>query len=324
MNKIVPALLHNMNKCAIPQDDICAVDAPVPSQQLATQVVQELTGRATTHTAVAVIQPTLQFLDDMEAWGTPFAAECFRVIMFSVQPQFVHLPVELLLHHLSATTDVGVKTGMIQVLSAIVSIAADGAIGPAVLDVVHTLLRQLRLTDEGGIQAAVLGTFRAFVPQLRDFQCTDVMTIILGIIGEERTGDGSKCKLLECLLTVAEARPKGDLGETLPEHLLTRVLNIALDESVKVRILVQQVLRELLQKPEGPQTGTFFQGRAKLLWALLEIARMPLDSEWCILALLVQNLVALGGGRWGRPWWRIACVWDLPYRVRARTGTLRA
>ncbi|XP_039579964.1 protein EFR3 homolog B-like, partial [Passer montanus] len=124
--------------------------------------------------------------------------------MFSIQPQHSHLVIQQLLSHLDANSRSAapVRAGIVAVLSEAAAIAATGAVGPTVLEVFNTLLRQLRLSidlalagnsgnsgaansqksrqlEETKFQEAVIKTIGSFSGTLPPYQQSEVMVFIM-------------------------------------------------------------------------------------------------------------------------------------------------
>ncbi|XP_071276949.1 protein EFR3 homolog B-like isoform X2 [Agelaius tricolor] len=154
MDKIVPSLLFNLqhahSRSPSPlQGAEAAAEAQESPWELAERCLRELLGRAQFGNIKNALRPVLVHLDSHALWEPQvFARGCFRIIMFSIQPQHSHLVIQQLLSHLDANSRSAapVRAGIVAVLSEAAAIAATGAVGPTVLEVFNTLLRQLRLS----------------------------------------------------------------------------------------------------------------------------------------------------------------------------------
>uniref|UniRef100_A0A671UAZ6 EFR3 homolog B n=1 Tax=Sparus aurata TaxID=8175 RepID=A0A671UAZ6_SPAAU len=139
MEQIVPALLVNLQQHT-------HADSESPAEQ--TEVCfRELLGRAAYGHINNAIRPVLMHLDSHRLWeGRSFAVQCFQIIMYSIQSQHSHLVIQQLLGHLDANSrsPASVRAGIVEVLSEAAVIEATGSVGPTVLEVFNTLLRQLR------------------------------------------------------------------------------------------------------------------------------------------------------------------------------------
>ncbi|KAM8873381.1 protein EFR3 homolog B-like isoform 4-T5 [Synchiropus picturatus] len=139
MEQIVPALLVNLEQHT-------HAESGSPAEQ--TEVCfRELFSRAAYGHINNAIRPVLMHLDVHNLWeGRTFAVRCFQIIMFSIQSQHSHLVIQQLLGHLDANSRsaASVRAGIVEVLSEAAIIEATGSVGPTVLEVFNTLLRQLR------------------------------------------------------------------------------------------------------------------------------------------------------------------------------------
>ncbi|KAJ0062576.1 hypothetical protein NL108_017837 [Boleophthalmus pectinirostris] len=197
MEQIVPALLVNLRYCD-------SVDSASPVEQ-SEVCFRELFGRAAYGHITNAIHPVLMHLDSQSLWeGGGFAVRCFQIIMFSIQPQHSHLVVQQLLVHLDShsRSSASVRAGIVEVLSEAAIIGASGSIGPRVLEVFNTLLRQLRQSvdyeltgfydnankrrtssvEERTLQDAVIRTIGSFAHTLPVYQRSEVMLFIMGKI----------------------------------------------------------------------------------------------------------------------------------------------
>ncbi|NXM32580.1 EFR3B protein, partial [Oxyruncus cristatus] len=163
MDKIVPSLLFNLQHVEEAESR-----SPSPLQgaekekenppELAERCLRELLGRAAYGNIKNAIKPVLVHLDNHSLWEPKvFATGCFRIIMYSIQPQHSHLVIQQLLGHLDANSKsaAAIRAGIVEVLSEAAAIAASGSVGPTVLEVFNTLLRQLRLS----IDYALTGSY---------------------------------------------------------------------------------------------------------------------------------------------------------------------
>ncbi|TMS12263.1 Protein EFR3-like protein B [Larimichthys crocea] len=154
MDKIVPSLLFNLQS-----GERTESRSPSPLQasekekespvELTERCFRELLGRAAYGNIKNAVTPVLMHLDNHSLWeGKTFAVRCFKIIMYSIQSQHSHLVIQQLLGHLDANSknSATVRAGIVEVLLEAAAIAASGSVGPTVLEVFNTLLRQLRLS----------------------------------------------------------------------------------------------------------------------------------------------------------------------------------
>ncbi|XP_043965575.1 protein EFR3 homolog B-like [Gambusia affinis] len=273
MEQIVPALLVNLEQG----------DSGSPAEQ--TEVCfRELLGRAAYGHINNAIRPVLMHLDSRSLWeGGGFAVRCFQIIMFSIQSQHSHLVIQQLLGHLDANSrsPASVRAGIVEVLSEAAVIEATGSVGPTVLEVFNTLLRQLRQSvdyqltgyydnarkhkttsfHEKMLQDAVIKTIGSFANTLPVYQRSEVMLFIMGKIpvpgiypalGSPNAGfEGSRMiqvMLLKSLLQVSERYDSSNLLTALPSSFLEPLLSFILMDDPEIRLLVLSILTSLIDR----------------------------------------------------------------------------
>uniref|UniRef100_A0A8D2J6Y1 Protein EFR3 homolog B n=3 Tax=Varanus komodoensis TaxID=61221 RepID=A0A8D2J6Y1_VARKO len=286
MDKIVPSLLFNLQHVEEAESR-----SPSPLQttekekenpaELAERCLRELLGRAAYGNIKNAIRPVLIHLDNHSLWEPKtFAIRCFKIIMYSIQPQHSHLVIQQLLSHLDTNSKSAatVRAGIVEVLSEAAIIAASGSVGPTVLEVFNTLLRQLRLSidyaltgsydcavaggtkiikehEERMFQEAVIKTTGSFASTLPTYQRSEVMLFIMskvplpslhhpldaGKAGENRNRL-TQVMLLKSLLQVSTGFRCGNMLTALPSSFLDRLLSAALMEDAEIRLFVLQIL----------------------------------------------------------------------------------
>uniref|UniRef100_A0A4W6CXK4 EFR3 homolog B n=1 Tax=Lates calcarifer TaxID=8187 RepID=A0A4W6CXK4_LATCA len=287
MEQIVPALLVNLQQHT--QANSCHYSSAVcvcsesPAEQ--TEVCfRELLGRAAYGHITNAIRPVLMHLDSHSLWeGRSFAVRCFQIIMYSIQSQHSHLVIQQLLGHLDANSrsPASVRAGIMEVLSEAAVIEATGSVGPTVLEVFNTLLRQLRQsvdyqltgyydnagkhkttsTEEKTLQDAVIKTIGSFANTLPVYQRSEVMLFIMGKIpvpgiypalGSPNAGfEGSRMiqvMLLKSLLQVSSRYESSNLLTALPSSFLEPLLSFTLMEDPEIRLLVLFILTSLIDR----------------------------------------------------------------------------
>lgn len=303
MEKIVPSLLFNMqdaNARASETPDSPQVETPVT---LAENCFREVMGRATYGHIASVIKPVLKHLDNHQLWvPNTFSVYTFKIIMYSIQAQYSYAVIQILMNHLDemyrletgASTadetdqDQGtpiskgpkVRTGIVNVLFHIVTIAAGESVGPSVLEVFHSLLNHLRhsitirssdgsdVEDEREFQEAVIATLGEFANNLPDYQKIEIMMFILGKVpapqgpddgldahdghAAPNLKDNSEVLLqhimLKSLLTVGQKYRTVQLSQAFPTAFLQSLLRMSLARDPSVRLLVQNILHTLLDR----------------------------------------------------------------------------
>uniref|UniRef100_A0AAY4B5Q9 EFR3 homolog B n=1 Tax=Denticeps clupeoides TaxID=299321 RepID=A0AAY4B5Q9_9TELE len=277
MDKIVPSLLFNLQ-----QDE----ESPI---ELTERCFRELLGRAVYGNIKNAVKPVLMHLDNHSLWESKtFAVRCFKIIMYSIQSQHSHLVIQQLLGHLDANSknSARVRAGIVEVLSEAAVIEASGSIGPTVLEVFNTLLKQLRLSvdyelsgyndlsnlgtkvikehEERQLQESVIKTIGSFASTLPTYQRSEVMLFIMGKIpvpgmypalGSANTGyEGSRMiqvMLLKSLFQVTVGFQSTNMLTALPTSFLDPLLSFTLMEDAEVRLLVLEILISLIDRHEN-------------------------------------------------------------------------
>ncbi|XP_068867983.1 protein EFR3 homolog B [Aphelocoma coerulescens] len=298
MDKILPSLLFNLQQqppAPAPRHGSARSRSPSPLQaadteqeipaELAERCLRELLGRAAFGNIKNAIKPVLIHLDNHSLWEPKvFARGCFRIIMYSIQPQHSHLVIQQLLGHLDANSRSAapIRAGIVEVLSEAAVIAASGSVGPTVLEVFNTLLRQLRLSidhglsgsSEGGaaarktkeheermFQEAVIKTIGSFSGTLPPYQQSEVMVFIMnklplppsrhslepGSHGENRNRL-TQVMLLKSLLQVSVGFQCSNMLTALPSAFLDRLLSAALLEDPEIRLFVLEILSSFIDR----------------------------------------------------------------------------
>ncbi|XP_043839629.1 protein EFR3 homolog B isoform X2 [Dromiciops gliroides] len=255
--------------------------------ELAERCLRELLGRAAYGNIKNAIKPVLIHLDNHSLWEPKvFAIRCFKIIMYSVQPQHSHLVIQQLLSHLDANSRSAatVRAGIVEVLAEAAVIAATGSVGPTVLEMFNTLLRQLRLSidyaltgsydgavnvgtkiikehEERMFQEAVIKTTGSFASTLPTYQRSEVMLFIMskvplpslhhpmetGKTGENRNRL-TQIMLLKSLLQVSTGFQCSNMLTALPSSFLDRLLSAALMEDAEIRLFVLEILISFIDR----------------------------------------------------------------------------
>ncbi|KAI4895464.1 hypothetical protein NFI96_023971, partial [Prochilodus magdalenae] len=187
MDKIVPSLLFNLQQNEITERSPSPEaekekESPV---ELTERCFRELLGRAAYGNIKNAVKPVLMHLDNHSLWeGKSFAVRCFKIIMYSIQSQHSHLVIQQLLGHLDANSknSATVRAGIVEVISEAAVIEASGSVGPTVLEVFNTLLKQLRLSVDyeltGSYESYTSGGFKVIkVHEERQLQEAVIKTI---------------------------------------------------------------------------------------------------------------------------------------------------
>ncbi|XP_074470907.1 protein EFR3 homolog B isoform X1 [Sebastes fasciatus] len=295
MDKIVPSLLFNLQS-----GERTESRSPSPLQasekekespvELTERCFRELLGRAAYGNIKNAVTPVLMHLDNHSLWeGKTFAVRCFKIIMYSIQSQHSHLVIQQLLGHLDANSknSATVRAGIVEVLLEAAAIAASGSVGPTVLEVFNTLLRQLRLSvdyeltgsydgstnigtkiikahEERQLQEAVIRTIGSFANTLPTYQRSEVMLFIMGkipvpgmhpVLPSSGSGpEGTRMiqvMLLKSLVQVTVGFQTTNMLTALPSSFLEPLLSFSLTEDPEIRLLVLQILLSLIDRHDN-------------------------------------------------------------------------
>ncbi|XP_051909596.1 protein EFR3 homolog B isoform X4 [Hippocampus zosterae] len=295
MDKIVPSLLFNLQSSERTESrspsPLQASDKEKESPvELTERCFRELLGRAAYGNIKNAVTPVLMHLDNHSLWqGKTFAVRCFKIIMYSIQSQHSHLVIQQLLGHLDANSknSATIRAGIVEVLLEAAAIAASGSVGPTVLEVFNTLLRQLRLSvdyeltgsydgstnigtkiikahEERQLQEAVIRTIGSFANTLPTYQRSEVMLFIMGKIPVPgvhpllpSSGSGPEgtrmiqVMLLKSLVQVTAGYQTTNMLTALPSSFLEPLLSFSLTEDSEVRLLVLQILLSLIDRHDN-------------------------------------------------------------------------
>uniref|UniRef100_A0A4W5NH33 EFR3 homolog B n=1 Tax=Hucho hucho TaxID=62062 RepID=A0A4W5NH33_9TELE len=274
MDKIVPSLLFNLQS-----GEGTESRSPSPLQasekekespaELTERCFRELLGRAAYGNIKNAVTPVLMHLDNHSLWeGKTFAVRCFKIIMYSIQSQHSHLVIQQLLGHLDANSknSATVRAGIVEVLLEAAAIASSGSVGPTVLEVFNTLLRQLRLSvdyeltgsydasgnigikiikthEERQLQEAVIRTIGSFANTLPTYQRSEVMLFIMGKIPVPGVHPA--------LTNVTTGFQTTNMLTALPNSFLEPLLSFSLMEDPEVRLLVLTILLSVIDRHDN-------------------------------------------------------------------------
>ncbi|CAG2104067.1 unnamed protein product [Medioppia subpectinata] len=281
MDKIVPSLLFNM-QC---QDVLCMTtgsvtdgssqSAPAAASSVAEQCLRDLIGRAAFGHVHSVVKPVIKHLDNHQLWQArqpnEFAVQSFKVIMYSIQAQHSYAVIQMLMSHLDDVSrsqdipldaQIRVRTGIVNVLSNIVSISASESIGPSVLEMINSLLHHLRASisniqdvrhvdDEKQFQETVINTLGEFANNLPDYQKIEIMIFIMSKAPPTVTAATDiqlQNIILKSLLKVTTKYRTVHMSQAFPTSFLNPLLSRSLASDPKVRLTVQQIFHQLLDR----------------------------------------------------------------------------
>ncbi|XP_033122897.1 protein EFR3 homolog B-like [Anneissia japonica] len=248
MDKIIPSFLFNMQEAFERHDSPAQELSEERPHVLAETCLRDVMCRAAYGNIHSVLKPVLRHMDLHELWvPNTFAVKVFKVIVYSIQSQYLYVAPHFLLLHLdeNAKSSPVMKTSIVEVLKATVAVAADGAVGPSILEVFNTLLRHLRLSVDqrmsGGNQSvisvsskqtldrqgyneneeivfeeAIIDTIGAFAMILPDYQKIEIMMFIMGKVPSP--------KFNEDMDDAAVVQPCNGIGDQLLQSMLLKSL----------------------------------------------------------------------------------------------------
>uniref|UniRef100_A0A8C0AEB2 EFR3 homolog B n=1 Tax=Bos mutus grunniens TaxID=30521 RepID=A0A8C0AEB2_BOSMU len=238
MDKIVPSLLFNLQHVEEAESrSPSPLQAPEKEKEnpaeLAERCLRELLGRAAFGNIKNAIKPVLIHLDNHSLWEPKvFAIRCFKIIMYSIQPQHSHLVIQQLLSHLDANSRSAatVRAGIVEVLSEAAVIAATGSVG-------------------------------SFASTLPTYQRSEVILFIMSKVPlpslhhpmeTGRTGENrnrlTQIMLLKSLLQVSTGFQSNNMMSALPSNFLDRLLSTALMEDAEIRLFVLEILISFIDR----------------------------------------------------------------------------
>nr|CAB3241351.1 protein EFR3 homolog B-like [Phallusia mammillata] len=264
MDKIIPSLLYSMQNSQEKNPSDAASDVEQPST-LAEESLRELLSRAAFSNVSAAIYPALAHMDNHELWApdNSFAIKSFKIIMYSIQGQYSHVIVKLLLDHIDThdNNDQPIRASILKVLCAIVPIPASTAIGPSVIDVFNRLSQHLRIsaesTNQKTFQTALIETTGVLSSVVPDYQKLEAMSFYINRaleaisdhdLREATTADlNYSSLLLQCIQQISKTYRINTLS-SLSSSLLEPLLKITLNVGPNDRLIAQNVLLVLLDK----------------------------------------------------------------------------
>uniref|UniRef100_A0A452VC98 EFR3 homolog B n=1 Tax=Ursus maritimus TaxID=29073 RepID=A0A452VC98_URSMA len=281
MDKIVPSLLFNLQHIEEAESrSPSPLQAPEKEKEnpaeLAERCLRELLGRAAFGNIKNAIKPVLIHLDNHSLWEPKvFAIRCFKIIMYSIQPQHSHLVIQQLLSHLDA--NILVRAGIVEVLSEAAVIAATGSVGKGALkETPGWNARQGRMSGDAspGFRVSPHATphprsnpvphlFPAgsFASTLPTYQRSEVILFIMSKVPlpslhhpmeTGRTGENrnrlTQIMLLKSLLQVSTGFQCNNMMSALPSNFLDRLLSTALMEDAEIRLFVLEILISFIDR----------------------------------------------------------------------------
>lgn len=300
MDKIVPSLLFNLDvkemlqvlqeedetgaRAATPSFPL-GNDAPSTPSATADQILRELVFSSSSISIRAVLTPVLTHMDHHSVWvQNPLeAVHTFDAIMYSIQADLSYIVIEQILAHLETMPAIPGKSMVADVLAKIIGIGVgDSTVGPAVLEIINALLKQLeksvllskKFEDQSSrtmqcYQGALLRALGEYTAKMPDFQKTENMTFILSKIPMDNAS-GHRANVVDtdvqhifmkALFAVAEKHTSTLFSSTFSTQLLHSLLRLLQAPDPDVRLLVLQTFQILvdrhgnLEKLSAPTTS---------------------------------------------------------------------
>lgn len=259
LNKIIPPFLFNMLP-GVAGDWRAEQGAGSAAEEslggLAEEGLKSIVSSAGLAHIDSVFIPVLQHFDLNHIWTEKkeFGVDVFITIIKTMQKQYRYKAIQALVGHLDKKVGERclLKQGILDTLSHCVSVAADGSLGPSVLDVFRTLVRHLRISIEdcstsveastnGAFQDSLTKTMGEFAGVLPDYHKPDIMTLITSYMD---TGGGGanraaikrqkscssnavlRVSLVKAMRSIAETYRHNVLETALPEALFASLVEL--------------------------------------------------------------------------------------------------
>jgi len=301
MNKIVPSLLFNMHTIESKSDII--IESEITEEindkndllSLAESCLRELIGIVSFGYVKFVIWPVLKHLEAHYMWvSNTFATQCFRILMFSIQPQYSYAVVETLMTHLDENDNASpkIRISIVDVLSKIIVIAANESIGPTVLEIINSLLTKLCTSitrrppsntglsesdDENEYRKALVHALGEFAVHLPDYQKKEIMMFIMSKMPQFKSSNNPndfhvQRMCLKSLLMVSTKYSSVQMNVIFPQSFLDLLLKILTAAEDEIRIIVMRILHTLLDRHNN---------EFKLPTATVNICKFEISLEKC-------------------------------------------
>lgn len=295
MEKIVPSLLYNIDPAQLegrgdretPDLGASIGDEKSPCW-VADEILRELVQSASFGSIKAILRPVLQFMKDHDLWdesGHQRATHTFEAIMYSIHMDLSYKVIDKLMSELDLPTNSLVQKASIAiVLSKIIGIGVgDSTVGPAVLEIINDLLKQLKKSAEKEktydqsssnpkqlLQHALLDALGQYASKMPDFQMIEIMTFILSKVPHDSRADHEQqLILMKALFCVAEKHTPTLFSTTFSPQLLTTLMRLLQAPDQDVRLLVLQTFQILVDRHSN---------REKLAKPTLEPRNMALEG----------------------------------------------
>ncbi|CAH1725511.1 protein EFR3 homolog cmp44E isoform X1 [Aphis gossypii] len=301
MDKIVPSLLFNMHTMKSKTELVVEsgiseeVNDKTDSFSLAESCLRELIGRASFGHVKSVIRPVLKHLDAHHMWvPNVFATQCFRILMFSIQSQYSYAVVETLMTHLDENSNASpkIRTSIADVLSKIIAIAANESVGPTVLEIINSLLTNLRTSvtrrppsniglsesdGENEYREALIHALGEFAAHLPDYQKIEIMMFIMSKVPQFKSSNNPndlhvQRMCLKSLLMVSTKYSSVQMNATFPQSFLDLLLKTLTASEDEIRFIVLRILHTLLDRHNNV---------SKLSKATVDISKSDINLEKC-------------------------------------------
>lgn len=247
---------------------------------IAEECFRELIGRATFGHVYNILKPIIRHFDNHHLWEATldnppqkFAIDTFKIVMYSIQSPHSYTVVQIVMNHLDYITNefndvehpeniIKIRTGTVNVLNEIISISVSESIGPSVLGMINSLIHHLResinnfnlkfVEEERRFQDTVINTLGEFTTNLPDFQKIEIMIFIIGKAPPSSATSATDIQLqniiLKSLYKVTTKYKPQSMMQTFPSPLLNQLLSRALAPDPKVRLTVQKIFHQLLDR----------------------------------------------------------------------------
>lgn len=297
MEKILPSLLFNMQckdfegmqesvehqkRASITSDSATSDNDPATAfpRTIAEECLRELISRAPFGQVHSLLKPILRHFDHHRLWEAStevppdtFAADAFKIIMYSLPKQLNFTAISALMAHLDVITKsnddgisleskIRVRTGIINVINVIISLSISDIFGPSAFNIISSLMDHLResinnlniryVEEEKLFQEAVINLLGDFTSSLPAYQKMEIMIFIIGKAPPSSATSEADTQLQNIILNgvlkvTHKFRPMSTIP-TFPASLISQLMSRSLAPDANVRLTIQKILHQLLDR----------------------------------------------------------------------------
>lgn len=232
-----------------------------PPSMLAEKVLRNLISIGSFHHIEELIQPLLAHFDQQLWVPNQLPLKIFKIVMLSMQPQYSHMVIDLLISHMNnKTSSLRIKKPIAVILSKIISIVSDEVIGCAIFKIINNLLTQLRDSlinsstfTMGPSQVHLVEALVQIANHQQDFQKIEIISFIMNwILKLSREGQPDqllRTVLLKSLLKICEQYKTESFTKAFPQPFLDKLLHVTtVVQGNEARITILNILACLIDR----------------------------------------------------------------------------